>query len=390
MCTHHSCFTQSRDVKCSQEGMEYNVSNPFQKDMLIYEQSLEHDLDLNITSPVASRKQHNNPRGSTNMDHKIDSSTSSRGSHSHWKPINPKLAIYGDEYATPYARNAIDYKADGEFILQACAMFAVLLQISNRVVFTRIAHALIPKTKGLNAKTLHKFCTAGWKFASYAGLVAMGIWALWDQQRWFWNTETYASIFHNNRIPWRIRAYYLTEISYYLFSCVSIFFEPQMKDRRQMLFHHAVTLSLMLSSYYDNTIRFGVAMMILHDVADPLMELAKLFNYVKYKRCADVTFLLFMATFIYLRVYIFPRHIIYAAWRFRILMNLPSIKNTFFCFLCLWCLHIFWAVLILKVFKNAIWEGDDKGDVREVDSDGEVEAVDTEKRSSSRLKRRRL
>ena len=79
---------------------------------------------------------------------------------------------------------------------------------------------------------LHKFCTAGWKFASYAGLVAMGVWALWDQQHWFWNTETYASIFYNNHIPWRIRAYYLTEISYYLFSCVSIFFEPQMKDRK--------------------------------------------------------------------------------------------------------------------------------------------------------------
>ena len=132
-------------------------------------------------------------------------------------------------------------------------------------------------------------------------------------------------------------------------------------------------------------------MMILHDVADPMMELAKLFNYAKYKRCADVAFLFFMVTFIYLRVYIFPRHIIYAAWRFRVLFNLPTFKGTLLCFMCLWCLHIFWAVLIVKVFKNAIWEGDDKGDVREVDSDDEVvEMVNVKKSPNSRLKKRKL
>ena len=68
----------------------------------------------------------NDPRESTDLGQKIDSNAINRGDHSHWVPINPKLAIYGDEYATPYARNPINYKADGEFIVQACVIFAVL------------------------------------------------------------------------------------------------------------------------------------------------------------------------------------------------------------------------------------------------------------------------
>ena len=55
-------------------------------------------------------------------------------------------------------------------------------------------------------------------------------------------------------------------------------------------------------------------MMILHDVSDPLMELAKLFNYSQFHYASNATFLAFAMSFVYLRVYIFPRHIIYAAW----------------------------------------------------------------------------
>lgn len=175
------------------------------------------------------------------------------GARRHPKPINPVLEIFGDEYATPYACTNIDFRADGEFVAKTCLMLAIAFPALNRLVFTPLARAVVPPPRDRSSTTrsqCHKFFTAGWKFVSYAFLLALGVWALWDQQHWLWNTETYASIFKDNVVPPRIRAYYLIEISYYLFSTVSIFFEHKMKDRNQMLLHHMVTLTLMFSSYY--------------------------------------------------------------------------------------------------------------------------------------------
>lgn len=86
--------------------------------------------------------------------------------------------------------------------------------------------------------------------------------------------------------------------------------------------------------------------MILHDISDPLMEAAKLFNYSKCKRASNAFFLTFALTFVYTRVYLFPRHIIYAAWRFMALFDFPFINVTLFCFASLWCLHVFWSFLV--------------------------------------------
>lgn len=276
---------------------------------------------------------------------------------------NPKIAQYGDEYMTPYARTFIDYPREGAFIIQTCIALGISMYILNRWIFLPFAQRSVPpqlnKTK--RAAAIHRFNTAAWKFVSYGALVAMGVWALWDQQHWFWDTETYASMFKNNVIPWRLRRYYLTEISYYLFSLIAIAYEPRMKDRLQMVVHHFVTLTLMFSSYYlyitlptcpplcRNTLRYGVAVMILHDIADPLLELAKLFNYMKQEVSANIVFFTFMCTFVYTRVYIFPKHIIYTAYRHSFLMDFPFIKATMTCFVCLWILHIIWSYMVHDV-----------------------------------------
>lgn len=47
----------------------------------------------------------------------------------------------------------------------------------------------------------------------------------------------------------RILTYYYVGMGYYIFSMVAIFFEPKMKDRLQMMMHHLVTLTLLITSY---------------------------------------------------------------------------------------------------------------------------------------------
>jgi hypothetical protein len=116
---------------------------------------------------------------------------------------------------------------------------------------------------------------------------------------------------------------------------------------------------------YRNTLRFGIAVMLLHDVADPWMELAKLANYTRFKFLADAAFVTFALVFVYTRVYMFPRYIIYASYRFCGLMDYPFVKVTLGCFAGLWILHVYWSFLIFKVFEENIVKGTLRGDVRE-------------------------
>lgn len=131
--------------------------------------------------------------------------------------------------------------------------------------------------------TKHKFCTSAWKFVSYAFFVGYGIYALKDQQSWLWSPSQYPFCYPNNQMPHLLHLYYIMATSYYAYASVSIFFEPKMKDRNEMLLHHGVTLSLLVSSYVGNVTKYGLAILLLHDIADPWMEIAKLCFYNKLK-----------------------------------------------------------------------------------------------------------
>lgn len=202
---------------------------------------------------------------------------------------------------------------------------------------------------------------SAWKFFSYCNsitsryklrifigfLIGVGVWAVWDQQEWFWNPLSYHDAYPGNKIPFGISTLYLLEIGYYLFALVTMFIEPGQKDFWAMFSHHLFTLTLLISSFQFGATKYGTAIMILHDLADPIMELAKISLYLKYEMAANVIFAVFAATFIVLRDYIYPRYII---WNTNILLrdnDYQFREVTVGCLLALWVLHLFWTILVL-------------------------------------------
>lgn len=105
--------------------------------------------------------------------------------------------------------------------------------------------------------------------------------------------------------------------------------------------------------------------MILHDVADPLMEVAKLFLYHQMQRAADIFFILFSAVFIYTRDYIYTKRCVLF-----LLMNKHKYdyvkKDFFFVLLCfLQILQYIWTVMILKMLLFAVINKKASDDIRE-------------------------
>lgn len=93
-----------------------------------------------------------------------------------------------------------------------------------------------------------KFVVAATKLTSYLFFFAFSIWALQEQGYWFWNPQIQHQPFV--QIPWRLKMLYFMETAYYAYTLVSMFFEPKMKDRPQMVFHHLFTMTLLCTSYY--------------------------------------------------------------------------------------------------------------------------------------------
>ena len=86
--------------------------------------------------------------------------------------------------------------------------------------------------------------------------------------------------------------------------------------------------------------------MILHDLADPFMELAKILLYAGYKGASNFFLGCFAVLFIGLRDYAFPRYIIWPTWRNLVRHQYGFRGPTIARLVALWLLHLFWTVLV--------------------------------------------
>ena len=91
--------------------------------------------------------------------------------------------------------------------------------------------------------------------------------------------------------------------------------------------------------------------MILHDMADPLLELAKMFRYINYQRTCDSIFAIFSLVWVVTRCAIYPAHILYstlydAAWYIEFFSAYYIFNGLL---VTLQVLHIVWTYFLFKV-----------------------------------------
>jgi hypothetical protein len=110
--------------------------------------------------------------------------------------------------------------------------------------------------------------------------------------------------------------------------------------------------------------------MLLHDVADPWMEISKVGLYIDSKIIPYVAFTIFTIVFIFTRNWLFPRFLVYSVWYQ--MSNNDRVNETEYKYYLptvislstLALLHVFWAVLILKIAIMNL-RGESRGDIRE-------------------------
>uniref|UniRef100_A0A671UKI3 Ceramide synthase 2a n=1 Tax=Sparus aurata TaxID=8175 RepID=A0A671UKI3_SPAAU len=231
---------------------------------------------------------------------------------------------------------------------------------------------------------LKKFQEACWRFTFYLLAFFAGLAVLVDVTCY---SNSFFSLFFQPLLPSQYW-YYMIELGFYLSLIFSVASDVKRKDFKEQIVHHIATISLISFSWLVNYIRGGTLVMLVHDSADYLMESAKMFNYAGWRKTCNCMFTMFAAVFIVTRLVILPFWIIHTTLVYPLTLYSPFLGFYFFngLMLVLQVLHIFWAVLILRmVIKflpgNEIVE-DERSDKEETES--EDEGADRELREKSK------
>ncbi|XP_048849266.1 ceramide synthase 2-like [Brienomyrus brachyistius] len=225
---------------------------------------------------------------------------------------------------------------------------------------------------------LKKFREASWRFTFYLLAFIAGLVALIDKP-WFYDLNEMWKGFPTLTLLPSQYWYYMIELSFYISLLFSVASDVKRKDFKEQIVHHVATIMLIGFSWCLNFIRAGTLIMLLHDASDYLLESAKMFNYAGWRKTCNYIFILFAAVFFITRLIILPFRIMYCTWVYPVTIYPPFFGYYFFngLMLVLQCLHIFWAVLILRMAikflpGNEIVE-DERSDKEETDESEEEE-----------------
>jgi len=107
-----------------------------------------------------------------------------------------------------------------------------------------------------------------------------------------------------------LKFYFTFCVSFYTYSLILLCFEEKKKDTFAMVLHHIATLITIGLSGWIQHYRIGVCIMLLFDVCDIALELAKLFNKIKEEVLSFASFVVFVALWVRNRLYLFPVYIV--------------------------------------------------------------------------------
>ncbi|VUZ40460.1 unnamed protein product [Hymenolepis diminuta] len=183
---------------------------------------------------------------------------------------------------------------------------------------------------------------------------------------------------------------YMFQIGYYVHSFyATIRLDVKRKDTYVILIHHVLTIALLSFSFFAKFHRIGLMVLFLHDISDVILELGKFLialrsNYPEYastlEHVANFLFAIFVLSWFYLRIYLFPIKVIYGTTWGVYLTHLDREAYFFLFFnamlVSLYFLHIYWSYfIVVMLVKIAMGRMPKIEDERDFDSDSSLTLV---------------
>ncbi|XP_010257848.1 PREDICTED: LAG1 longevity assurance homolog 3-like isoform X1 [Nelumbo nucifera] len=239
-------------------------------------------------------------------------------------------------------------------------------------------------------RKLKKFKESAWKCVYFLSAELLALSVTYDEP-WFTNTRYFwvgpgDQIWPDQKIKLKLKGLYMYAAGFYTYSIFAlIFWETRRSDFGVSMSHHVATVILIVLSYILSFARVGSVVLALHDASDVFLEVGKMSKYSGWERIASFSFILFVLSWIILRLIYYPFWILRST-SYEVLLTLDKDKHKkdgpiyYYVFnsllFCLLVLHIYWWVLIYRMLVKQIQaRGQISEDVRS-DSEGEGEHDD--------------
>ncbi|KAE8350000.1 TLC domain-containing protein [Aspergillus coremiiformis] len=138
-------------------------------------------------------------------------------------------------------------------------------------------------------KDATRFAEQGWMVMYYNVVWPLGMY-LYSKSPYFLNMEELWTEWPQRELDGLVKAYFLGQWSFWVQQILVIHIEDRRKDHWQMLTHHFVTIALMAASYAYHQARVGHLILVLMDVIDLFLPLAKCLKYLGHTTICDILF----------------------------------------------------------------------------------------------------
>ncbi|GFZ00184.1 ASC1-like protein [Actinidia chinensis var. chinensis] len=265
----------------------------------------------------------------------------------------------------------------------------VFERVGRRLIFAKGQQTLAVETYD-RRKKIRKFKESAWKCVYFLSAELLVIYVTYDEP-WFTNTRCFWTgpgnqVWPDQKTKLKLKGVYLYGAGFYTYSIFAlIFWETRRSDFGVSMSHHLATVILIVLSYILRFARAGSIVLALHDVSDIFLEIGKMSKYSGAEALASFAFILFVLSWIILRLIYYPFWVLWST-SYEVLLTLDKEKHKvdgpiyYYVFnsllYCLLVLHIYWWVLIYRMLVKQIQaRGQLSEDVRS-DSEGEDEHED--------------
>lgn len=239
-------------------------------------------------------------------------------------------------------------------------------------------------------KKIRKFKESAWKCVYFLSAEFLALSVTYDEP-WFTNTKYFwvgpgNQVWPDQKTKLKLKGVYMYCAGFYTYSIFAlIFWETRRSDFGVSMGHHVATVILIVLSYIFRFARVGSVVLALHDASDVFLEVGKMSKYSGAERTASLSFILFVLSWIILRLIYYPFWILWST-SYEVILTLDKEKHAvagpiyYYVFntllYCLLVLHIYWWVLMYRMLVKQIQaRGQLSDDVRS-DSEGEDEHED--------------
>ncbi|XP_058112377.1 ceramide synthase 1 LOH3 isoform X2 [Magnolia sinica] len=264
-------------------------------------------------------------------------------------------------------------------LLQKCARRSILGKGNDKLI-----------VDAEERRKLSKFKESAWKFVYFLSAEILALSVTYNEP-WFMNTKCFwvgpgEQVWPDQKTKLKLKGLYMYDAGFYMYSIFAlVFWETRRSDFGVSMGHHLATLVLIVLSYVLRFARVGSIVLALHDGSDVFLEVGKMSKYSGYEGIASVSFILFVTSWVILRLTYYPFWILRST-SYEVLLVLHTeahkVDGTIYYYVfntllfCLLVLHIYWWVLMYRMLVKQVKARGQLGDDVRSDSEGEDEHED--------------